>query len=296
MSGLRRQLNRAYQALYKSGVARLHRRSGGAVFCYHNVVPDNVAGRLGDPWLHAGVSEFSEQLAWITRSFTVIPLAEMLSRLRQGRAMKGLAALTFDDGYTGAIRHAVPAMRRASVPFAFFPVIRAGDEHRPFWWDLFPNLANDERERYLTTLQGDSDRIAPGNAAATPLPEDALPATWQVLRSVLGDDCTIGVHSVTHRNLAELSGEEIDWELTHARTRLIEETGRTPDVVAYPYGRTSSRIADRAENAGFQAGLGLDFGLVRSGASFFDLPRITVPQGLTMPAFACWASGLKLRG
>jgi peptidoglycan/xylan/chitin deacetylase (PgdA/CDA1 family) len=288
-------LQAAYHGLHRSGAARWHRRSGCVVFCYHNVVPDDITGRVGVPSLHVSVSEFSEQIDWIADSFEVVPVDEVLSRLRRGRSVAGLAALTFDDGYAGAIRHAIPVMRRAGVPFTLFPVISSADERRPFWWDLAGIVETAQRERYITALEGDREQIVHDHPGVVDLPDDALPASWDMLRAILGSDCTIGVHGVTHRNLAVLPGEDIAWELTHARTRLREELDVTADVIAYPYGRSSPAVQAATERAGFRAGLTNNTGLVREGINPFELGRINVPAGLSLATFACWASGLKLR-
>lgn len=295
--GLRRlAIHAAYRALHGTGAARWHRRADAVVFCYHNVVPDELVGRAGNPWIHAGISEFSEQIEWISKHFAVVPLGELLSRLRRGRPLKGLAAVTFDDGYTGCLRLALPVMRRVSVPFTLFPVIRAADQQTPFWWDVFGEVENAERQRYLTSLMGDSELIAAERPRNAELPEDAMPASWSALRSALGDDCTIGIHGMTHRNLTALSPAEVAWEVTEARARLNDEIGRTMDVVAYPYGLTNAAVQAETERAGCRVGLGLDFGLIRDGDSTMNLSRITVPAGLSMSTFACWASGLQLRG
>lgn len=281
--------------MHGTGVAQLHRRSGCSVFCYHNVVPDNVAGGVGDPWLHAGVTEFTSQIEWIARSFTVVHVGELLSRLRSGRSIARLAALTFDDGYAGVIDHAIPIVRRLALPFTLFPVIRAVDEQRPFWWDLSGHLQTEQREELLSAFKGDTELITTRRHQASELPPDALPATWEQLRSVRGADCAVGVHTVTHRNLTTLTTAEVEWEMTHARDRLTDELGASSDLVAYPYGITSSTVQDVARRAGFNAGLSLDFGLIRTGVSPLNLPRVSVPQGLDMARFACWASGLRLR-
>lgn len=292
----RKLTDAAYRMLRRSGAARMHSRLGGVVFCYHNVVPDDFAGRVGDTWLHIGESQFRQQVEWISHRLTVVTLAEMLSRLSAGRSVRGLAALTFDDGYAGAVRHAVPVLRRASLPFTLFPVVRAVDAPRPFWWDRLGGLATTEREGLLSSLQGDPERIAaewPVVSAA--LPDVILPASWTILRQMLGDDCTVGVHTVTHRSLTELSSDEIAWELRHARERIGEELGRTSSVVAYPYGRTDGRVIDETRRAGFHAAVGLDYAQIRRGAPTMNLARVNVPVGLALDTFACWASGLRLR-
>jgi peptidoglycan/xylan/chitin deacetylase (PgdA/CDA1 family) len=295
MSSLRRHVSRGvYQFLNASGAARLHRRSQAVVFCYHNVIPDALANQVGDPAIHLPVSSFSEQLDWITRSFTVVSIDELATRLREGASVAGLAALTFDDGYYGVVHHAIPLMRAAGVPFALFPVVEGASRRRPFWWDLFPNLTADQRDRFLSELKGDFDAIAPFSNASRDLPTDAIAADWVTLRRVSGADCTIGVHTVTHRNLSMLTETEIAWELNESRERITTELGQTPTIVAYPYGFGDAKVQKVTEAQGFEAGCTLSFNLVRQGNSTFDIPRINIPAGIPMANFACWSSGLKL--
>jgi poly-beta-1,6-N-acetyl-D-glucosamine N-deacetylase len=122
-----------------------------------------------------------------------------------------------------------------------------------------------------------------------------MPASWNMLRAVRGPDCEIGVHTMTHRNLASLPREEIAWELREARRRLTEELGVVQPVAAYPYGDTNADVWAEMQSAGFQAGFSLEFGLVRPDAEPFNLSRVSVPAGIGMSNFACWGSGLKLR-
>jgi peptidoglycan/xylan/chitin deacetylase (PgdA/CDA1 family) len=284
-----------YRMLFASGAARFLGRSDAVVFCYHNVIPDALLGRAGDPFLHIPLSEFSNHLDWITSSYQVVAIGEILARLRTGQSVAGLAALTFDDGYAGALRYGVPAMRSANVPFALFPVIEAATHRRPFWWDLFECLGNQDRLRYLAEFKGSHSAIVPEVSGDKDLCDDALPAGWSELKSVLADDCTIGVHTMTHRNLTRLSREEINWELDKSRTCLKTELDRDVSIVCYPYGLSNELVEDETERAGFEAGLGLGSNRVRHGASLFNVPRINVPAGIALASLACWSSGLKLR-
>jgi peptidoglycan/xylan/chitin deacetylase (PgdA/CDA1 family) len=283
------------QLLSLSGGARLNRRSSAVVLCYHNVVPDEMAGLVGDDSLHLGKSDFAAQIEWLADTFTVVPIGEVVDRLRADRSLGGLAALTFDDGYTGVLRHAIPVVRAAGLPFSLFPVVTSADRPRAFWWDRLGKLDDPRREQCLNSLQGDADQILSDSEDPSDFSDDLLPARWTMLKEALGDDCTIGVHTVTHRNLTTLKPTEVAWEVTHARERLQQELGAVTDVLAYPYGRTSEAVQDAVARAGFRGGLGLDFGLVRRQAPRLNMRRINVPEGISMVSFMCWTSGLKLR-
>lgn len=284
-----------YRVLHASGAARLVRRTHAVIFCYHNVVPDGLSGHVGDPYLHTSITEFRNQLDFVNESYQVVPIHEIVSRLSRGASVAGLAALTFDDGYAGAVRHAVPLMRQMDLPFALFPVTEGATARRPFWWDRFGFLESEQREHFLNELRGDRSAIESHSEPAADLPDDALPAGWEELRQIAADDCSFGVHTVTHRNLAVLPPNEIDWEIAHARDVIAQELNQIPKFVAYPYGRSNAAVEEATKRAGFQAGLGLASNLVRGDEPMFDVPRINVPAGIALPSFACWSSGLKLR-
>jgi poly-beta-1,6-N-acetyl-D-glucosamine N-deacetylase len=258
-------------------------------------VPDSLTGRVGDPYLHTGISDFANQLDFITSGYTVVPVDEILARVRKGVAVAGLAALTFDDGYAGAVRHAVPLMRQASVPFTLFPVVEGAAHRRAFWWDRFNYLETAQREHFLNSLKGEQAAIEAQSANSGDLPDDVIPAGWNELRQIRGADCTFGVHTMTHRNLAVLRPDEIRWEISNARDALSQELNYVPTLVSYPYGRTNATVQEETERAGFDAGLSLASNLVGKGVATFDVPRINVPAGIALASFACWSSGLKLR-
>jgi peptidoglycan/xylan/chitin deacetylase (PgdA/CDA1 family) len=284
-----------YQMLLLSGAARRRRKSHAAVFCYHNVVSDEVCTAVNDLRLHIGITAFAEQIDWINRSFAVIPITELVDRLRRGRSVAGTAAISFDDAYNGVITNAVPIIRKALLPFTVFPVVEASTLNRPFWWDLFDELTDEQRTRYLVELKGDHEAIVAEAMPRKELPKDATPADWNTLRRVLGEDCTIGVHTMTHRNLAALSEGEIGWEISQARKRTADELGVEPTVVAYPYGMSNERVHEQTKRNGFDAGFVLGYELVGADVSHYSIPRINVPTGIPLANFAGWASGLRLR-
>jgi peptidoglycan/xylan/chitin deacetylase (PgdA/CDA1 family) len=75
------------------------------------------------------------QLAWLKRRYRVLPLAELLERRRQGRALDGLAALTFDDNHRTVLDQALPLAAALDLPATWF-LIGAPLAGRPFWRDL----------------------------------------------------------------------------------------------------------------------------------------------------------------
>lgn len=281
----------AYAIARRSGLPALRRRSGAAIFCFHNVVPDALTGNVGDRSLHVGISDFTDYIDWITQTYTVVPIADLIDRLHRGFPVGRLAVLAFDDGYRGVLRHAVPIMRAAGAPFAIFPVVAHASEPHPFWWDLFDPRPLPIREGRLVGLQGDAKRIiAEAAPERSSVADDLMPASFAELRASAGPDCTIGAHTATHRNVATLDDADLEYELTLPRTAIAEELGATPEFLVYPYGRYNERAADKARRAGYRAAMTLDGGLVKHDSHHFKLPRVVVAAGMSVDALACWGS------
>jgi peptidoglycan/xylan/chitin deacetylase (PgdA/CDA1 family) len=290
----------AYQLAVRSGLAAASRRlrPAATVFCYHNVVPDSLENGAGDRPLHLGVSRLQAHLDWIQSAFEVVPLAELVQRVRSGGPVRGQAALTFDDAYQWVVSLALPLLRSRRLPATVFVVSEASRHPAPFWWDrlgLEGRLDATARSRCLGQLGGRAASIAleyPPREGVT-CPDVLLPATLTTIRAALGDGIDAGSHTRTHPNLTALPAEVLAEELAGSRAELADALGAEPRLVSYPYGLTDTAVGAAAERAGYHGGIALSNGRVRSGSDPFDLNRVNVPASLSTPALTCWASGIR---
>lgn len=276
------------------------RRAGAAIFAFHNVVPDDGAPARCDASLHVPLSAFQDYLAVIADAYTVVPLAEIADRVRRGRTVDRLAALTFDDAYRGALQHALPAMSRLQLPSTLFVVSGAAAAPGPFWWDLLGDSGGVPaplRARALGQLRGDQDAVLAAHPVRDrTMPAALLPATWREVRAAARTGVAIGSHTVTHRNLAALDVHGMREELERSRAEVGAVLGAPPVEVSYPYGLHNDAVIDAARRAGYTAGVTMRFGLANRDDDPLALPRINVPAGISVPALECWAAGIRLRG
>ncbi|HEV2750275.1 MAG TPA: polysaccharide deacetylase family protein [Gemmatimonadales bacterium] len=275
-------------------------RDAGVVLGYHNVLPPRNGGSVGDRAVHLPVEAFSEQIRWLARRYRIVSLGEMVTRLSSGRSLRGMAALTFDDGYEGVFTHAWPLLRRLGLAATVFIVAERPDTQEAFWWDhpdIARNLTSKGRERWLGELKGDGSGIASALSLMTSarLPHSHRPAGWDTIRAAAREGLEIGVHSATHRSLTRLDDAELERELVHSRDTVRLRTGADPDLFAYPYGLWDARVHDAARAAGYRGAVTLDYGLVSSGADPWALRRVNVPAGISLPAFEAWVAGLHPR-
>jgi peptidoglycan/xylan/chitin deacetylase (PgdA/CDA1 family) len=263
-----------YVGLEALGIPRAVRliRRAGIILCYHNVVSDDEAATSATPSLHTSLARFEFQVRWLARHYEIVSLREFVERVEQGKQVRRLAALTFDDGYAGVFEHAMPLLESLGIPATVFVIAEAPGRSDAFWWDhLDP----------------------PRPLAATP--QCLRPADWPLIATAARQGVDIGVHSATHRSLPQLTDDELQRELIMSRQVVQRETGVTPDFFAYPYGLWDERVRAAVRAAGYRAAVTLDPGLNRVRADPWALRRINVPAGISNAAFRAWTAGLNPR-
>lgn len=239
------------------------------VIGYHNVAPTPFWPGPSD----AGVRGLAEQVRWLGRMGTIVPLRHIVAAMTEGRPLPRRAiALTFDDGYRDNAEAAMPLLDRMGVPATFFLVPGFLDGDVPAWWEVtawavrhasrpmaevaghsvpggdlndprvgaFMNAAKTvdaaTRERRVAELV---DGLAP--AGDNPLP--GLFMDWDAARAMAGR-MDIGSHTQRHAILSRETASGQTDDLRGARSRLQAELGIPVDLLAYPNGQPDDVSAD----------------------------------------------------
>ncbi|MGH7521338.1 MAG: polysaccharide deacetylase family protein [Gemmatimonadales bacterium] len=292
-----------YNTLRVAGVTKLARQlaSGGVVLCYHNVVATMESGTASQLGLHMPLAAFERQMRWLADHYAVVPLEEVVDRVLRGGSLRGVAAITFDDGYAGVFDHAWPLLQKLGLSATVFVVADAPGRNDGFWWD-HPDVLRAQtparHKRWLTALEGDHVAIvhdvAPTRRPWQP-PTWSRPAAWQAIADAAASGLHIGVHSATHRSLPTLTDADLHREVVESRDIIQRRVGVTPMFFAYPYGLWNDRVRRAVQSAGYGAAFTLeaDRGVKRTDA--WALPRVNVPASIEQAAFEAWAAGLSLR-
>lgn len=286
-------------ALGVPGLARkmLH---GAPLFCFHNVVAAADAGR-GDASLHMSVGTFEAVVRWMTASYDVVRVGELVDRAEAGESLRGLAAISFDDAYRGVFDHALPILAAAEVPATIFVVPGFADRPTPTWWDTLGTrglLTEERRSQALTKERGlTAEVLRPDDvdASVDSLPEALLPAPWDQITQAVGDGVELGSHTDRHPNLTALSQAEVLVELRRSRQAIRDQVGQEPQALAFPYGLWNASVLRATRQAGYRIGLTLEGHLVAAGQAPLAIPRINVPASISTNALACWAVGVRPR-
>ena len=256
------------------------------VLGYHRIATANSPGFYGF-WKNAsaGAAEFSRQLQYLKRNYTVIRLEDVVAWLDGTSSLPPRPLLiTFDDGYRDNLTVAVPALEALGLRAVFFIATDFVGGQTAFPWDYATEAILRSRRSGVvelpllgsTDLDGDRRMAAlglvrklktvPGHAlrqildglakvlevaAWGPAP-DGLQVSWDDLREMAGRGHAIAPHSHTHANLASLSRAEARSEISQSRARIETELGCPVEAFAYPYGRPADFTADTERELGLQ--------------------------------------------
>ncbi|MGW8633188.1 polysaccharide deacetylase family protein [Streptomyces sp. NPDC055793] len=224
------------------------------VLMYHAVAAEpNDATRA----LSVTPEAFAAQMAAIAdRGLTPIGTAELAAAWRSGRPLPRRPVLiTFDDGYEGVHRHALPALAKHGFPATLF--VSTG-------W-----------------LRGPYDT---GGALDTML-------DWDQVRELAAAGVEIGGHSHTHPQLDRLGEERLRFELIHCKEIVADQLGTVPASFAYPYGYSDRRVRRAVRETGYAQALAVGNGLARHAQGPYALRRVTVRRRTGLDEFARLVEG-----
>jgi peptidoglycan/xylan/chitin deacetylase (PgdA/CDA1 family) len=213
------------------------------ILCYHSVDPaweSPLAVRPG---------EFAGHAAWLARRCTVVPLSQAVATLdRRGRLPRGMAALTFDDGFTGVLEHAVPELQRHGLPMTVFLVAQTlTAEGLGAWWVRTP----------------------------PPWPLTTLTVDEVLHLRDLGID--LQSHSWAHQDLPELDEDACEQDLRTSREFLEDLLHAPVPYLAYPRGLHDEKVRRAAGRAGYSHGFALPEG--REQVDEYAVPRVGIHRG-----------------
>ena len=209
------------------------------ILMYHSVAAaPNEATRA----LSVAPEAFAEQMALIgDLGLTPLTTADLADRWRRHRPLPGRPVLiTFDDGYEGVHRHALPTLARHGFPATLF--VCTG-------WLKGPHATGAGLDTMLD---------------------------WTQVRALASAGVEIGGHSHSHPQLDQLDDSDLRTELTRCAEIVTIEVGSRPVSFAYPYGYSSRRVRRAVRAAGYGQALAVGNALARPRQGPYALRRVTV--------------------
>jgi len=283
-----------------------------SIFAWHRVVPDfDRMRRRVIPGMLTSVDTFDRQIAWIGRSWRIVPLQFALD-VFAGRAKtdRDLAVITFDDGYADFVEHALPVLEKHGAPATLYVSSGHVDTGEPFLHDrLYRSLRRFDRlELRPRGIDADDDvaaaleRTPRGDPCAAvehlierhdrerlarvahalehflgddpkTLSEDCRILGWDGLREAQARGVSIGAHTVDHRCLPNETWDEVERQLRVSRSRIEAELGREVLDFAYPNGWYSNRALRQVAGAGYRSAVTTEDRAIRQGHDPLALGR-----------------------
>lgn len=272
------------------------------ILCYHTLGPDQ--GGI-DGWTVRRVSEFRQDLAYLTKHYHIVSLDEAVDPNSNGTRPQ--AVITFDDGDQGLAEHLPGVLDATGIPVTVYIATEQIETRRPFWFDRVVNALQapclvsvpelgtwsipDEtgKERWnvlrqiLAALKAaapeDRDRLADGVAACGGQPEGTGlgPMTRQDLMALASrPDVTIGAHSHGHELLDQISRDAAYSSIARSRELLQNWTGQQVRHFAFPNGNHTAHLRKIVGDLGFATAAILEERLAPQESDPFALSRISV--------------------
>ncbi len=185
----------------------------------------------------------------------------------------------FDDGFRDVIENVLPILKKYNIPATIFITTGLIDRTH-FLWTIavryflykqgtgpseieskikeLKKLAISEREEKISKM------FKGGNFVSNPGDFNVF-LSWPEIKMLSENNFEIGSHATSHQKLTELSEEELKTELWDSKKTLKEKTGKSIEIISYPYGRHNTKVIEEAQKAGYTLGLS-----TLAGSNSFD--------------------------
>ncbi len=218
------------------------------VLLYHD-----ISDEYRDPYT-ISPSLFAAQMEWLhNNGFRAVPLREIVRLPENGKAV----VITFDDGYASYMDYGFPLFRE----YGFHTTV-----------NVIGSLAG-------TYLHEGGNR-----------PLMAWDEYRHLLKSGLVEiGChTHGLHSFARRGVLGISGETLRQDLRTFREVLRRETGRSTDILAWPYGLYDARRVSIAREEGFRHLLTSRNASFPGSGDIAEIPRRNINELHDIASFRTW--------
>lgn len=216
-----------------------------------------IGGDAFDPWgLVVTPARFAEQLDWLSKKRTVLPLTEFAARHRDRTLPREAVALTFDDGYECSAEVAAPMLEQAELPATIFIPAELIQSARPFWWDELQHLIlSTDREAvelcgeniHLGAKHPNDSRWAPGAPPVTPrqvafhrvwkelgdMPPTKVEAAMEILRGSLSVSPPSSPKPMSVDQVRETASRGVEFgshALTHPRLPTLGQAEKVREI------------------------------------------------------------------
>ncbi len=238
-------LHNTYFKISKSFFGRIIQRSmcfpPSIILGYHGVQSINHSNCVS-------VESFKEQMLYIKENFNVLPLHDLVEKNKNEKNLPSVA-ITFDDAYCNLLENALPILSDLNLPATIYvPLGYIGKKNE---WDSLGH------EQMLPIMSQEDLEYLVNN-------EDLI---------------FIGSHTVNHSRLANLTSDQLLYEIRESKKGLEKKLGIDIDSIAYPHGSRldyNSNVIDAVQKEGYHFALSTNFGRYFDEKEKWCLSRVRV--------------------
>jgi peptidoglycan/xylan/chitin deacetylase (PgdA/CDA1 family) len=278
---LKRAVGRILQASGATTLGRRLARGRALVLTYHGVLPAGPDSYVSRQSVDARM--FDAQLAWLTRTYHVLPLGTIVDALASGSPLPpSSVAITFDDGLRNVLTDALPILRAHRATATLFLCTGPVDRNGLLWTDEVNRLVMNarvssmcwrfggseqrlrlstvpQRERAAHTVRTGMKRLTPvdrdaaldalrrsvgeGAALDAAAHPDAAFLSWDDVRALAANGVEIGAHGVSHTVLTALDEDRARHEIVASRQAIEAQVAQPCTLFAYPNGARGDLLA-----------------------------------------------------
>jgi len=216
------------------------------ILLYHSI--------SGSPWAMFEKT-FNDQIDWINDHCDVLSLTDLLQSPPKEKIQ---VAITFDDGYVSLYDKVAAKLSEKNMDATVYintGWIGDGSAKRK---KSYPKLGHYPEESFMIW----------------PEIEDLHRAGWE-----------IGSHGVNHYNLAQLTSDVLETELSHSKYHIEEQLQKPCIHLAYPFGRYSKTVKDFASTIGYQYAAAAYHAPLKNNCDLFAFPRLNIAKEYSMHDF-----------
>lgn len=293
---------------------------------YHRIIPlaEKFPGII-QPGMYVTDETFERHLVFLKNKFSIIPLHEMVHRIKRGQTTGGCCSITFDDGWRDTYDMAFPLLKRHQVPASVFLASGYIGTDKWFWpedlawclenllkrdaWDaetdglinsLMP-VVNSSNKKNRSDLIDDAivrvKKYSPEkrNALLSALRE-ALPGgsrerlmmSWSEAAEMQKNGLvSFGAHTVNHIYLDQVEQDTARLEISSSKQVIEDRLGVPVTLFAYPNGNYTPQMIGMLKQSGFLGAVTTKRGYVDKNTSLMEMPRIAMHDDVskTIPLF-----------
>jgi len=296
------------------------------ILMYHMVVKSPVNFGISlQPGMYVTEKTFEEHMVFLKKTFSIIPLSEILGRISKGQSIRGCCSITFDDGWRDTYDIAFPLLKRYQVPAMVFLAAGYIGTHKWFWpeevtWCLemllkqdagnaetndlikhfLPAMDRNRKMNHTDLIDGAVERVkkyrpdereALLEAMRKALPDrskNRLLMNWdEVAEMHKSGLVSFGAHTVNHIYLDQVEPEIARLEISSSKQVIEDRLGVPVTSFAYPNGNYTPLIIGMLEQSGFLGAVTTKRGYVDKNTPLMEMPRISMHDDVskTIPLF-----------